>query len=408
MTLHDAFDRTISTWLDEEAGRGAPSYLDEVLVQTSRARQRPAWSSLERWLPVDTTLRLAPVPRLAWLFVTVALIVALAMVAALVGSRPRLPAPFGPAANGSLVYAAGGDIHLLDPATGASRILVGGPASDIAPNFSRDGTRFFFVRDDGTAERWSIFVAEADGSDPTQLTGPLGLHWATWSPDGTRLAVLDSSASTFLIVDADGGGTTPIDLGMKAESIQWRPNGHELVFRRVPAEGEQGPYGLYVVEADGTDLRAIASPTDNDLHWQNPALSPDGNRIAYTSWSGEGHLFVIDVTTGDIDLLNLAGADGSDYFASWSPDGTKIVFNRGRPQESYHVAIAPATGGEVVDIGPILPWAPAVAAEFSPDGTKVIARYDNGQVWMFDVSGGPGEQLPSSELFLASWQRLAP
>jgi hypothetical protein len=65
-------------------------------------------------------------------------------------------------------------------------------------------------------------------------------------------------------------------------------------------------------------------------------------------------------------------------------------------------------GGDVVDIGPVLPWVPAAAAEFSPDGTQVLARYDEGSRWLLDVTGGTGTQLPASELFLGSWQRIAP
>ena len=59
MTLNDGFERTVSDWLDEQAGRGTPGYLDEALARTTRTRQRPAWSSLERWLPVDLTTNLA-------------------------------------------------------------------------------------------------------------------------------------------------------------------------------------------------------------------------------------------------------------------------------------------------------------------------------------------------------------
>ena len=55
MTLNDGFERTVSDWLADQAGQGSPAYLDEILSRTTRTRQRPAWSSLERWLPVDLT-----------------------------------------------------------------------------------------------------------------------------------------------------------------------------------------------------------------------------------------------------------------------------------------------------------------------------------------------------------------
>src|SRR5258705_72816 len=95
MTLNDGFDRTVSEWLDEQAGRGAPGYLDEVLARTTRTRQRPAWSSLERGLPVAITFR-ARVAPMSRPFLALALIAVLALAAALlvlagVGQR-RLPA----------------------------------------------------------------------------------------------------------------------------------------------------------------------------------------------------------------------------------------------------------------------------------------------------------------------------
>ena len=101
MTLNDGFDRTVSDWLDEQAGHGAPGYLDEVLTRTTRTRQRPWWSSLERWLPVQSTARFAQVPRMAWLLVVLGLVVALGTAILVVGSPRRPPSPFGPAPRGT-------------------------------------------------------------------------------------------------------------------------------------------------------------------------------------------------------------------------------------------------------------------------------------------------------------------
>ena len=102
-----AFARFVSVWLDERAGSNSPGYLDEILARTLRTRQRPAWSSLERWLPMETTLRLNAVPRFAWLFVVLTVVIALALIA-VVGSRPhKLPSLFGPARNGTIVFGHG-------------------------------------------------------------------------------------------------------------------------------------------------------------------------------------------------------------------------------------------------------------------------------------------------------------
>ena len=141
MTLNDGFDRTVTDWLDEQAGHGSPGYLDEVLTRTTRTRQRPWWSSPERWLPVQSTARFAQVPRMAWLLVVLGLIVALGTAILVVGSPRRPPSPFGPAAQGNVLYAAAdGDIYAIDTATNVARPLVTGPAADSDPLISPDGT----------------------------------------------------------------------------------------------------------------------------------------------------------------------------------------------------------------------------------------------------------------------------
>jgi hypothetical protein len=57
----------------------------------------------------------------------VALLLALAVGLVIVaGSQRHVPAPFGPAANGSVAYEAGGDIFTADPVTGVAKALVTG------------------------------------------------------------------------------------------------------------------------------------------------------------------------------------------------------------------------------------------------------------------------------------------
>ncbi len=87
MNPSDAFDRHVSEWLHADAEHRVPEHLDAVLRRTRTERQRPAWSSLERWFPVQTTLRLTPVPRVAWLLVVLGLVLALVAAALWVGSR---------------------------------------------------------------------------------------------------------------------------------------------------------------------------------------------------------------------------------------------------------------------------------------------------------------------------------
>ncbi len=412
MTFNDGFGRTVSDWLDEQAQGVAPAYLDEVLARTVRTNQRPAWSSLERWLPVQTTYRFAPVPRVAWLLVLLALIVALGTVVVLSGSRPRLPEPFGLARNGSIVYGGpDGDIHALDPVTGVSRVIVTGPTIDLAPSFSNDGSRVIFARQaDVAGNLHTLVLAKADGTGLRPLTEPLAnLTWYTWSPDGTRVAVLSDRQDrpALWVLSVDQMTKQNLDIGMDAEMVQWRPDGRELVFRGLTSGPGRPTSGLYVVGVDGTGPRAIVPPTDSDGHWQNPTLSPDGRQIIYTQWDDTGgRLWVVGVDGGTPRKLAFDGPLASEYYAHWSADGAQIVFHRWSGDD-YRLAVAPAGGGHAVEIGPaMLQQSGAASAEFSPDGSHVIARYPDGSSWILGVADGSQDRIPTSS-FLASWQRKA-
>src|SRR6188508_3206841 len=114
MTAFDRIERRLPEVLDDLGAPNIPDYFDDMLRATARTRQRPAWSSLERWLPMGVIAR--PLPSrpfptrsLAILLIVGALIATGLLVYA--GTRPRLPDPFGPAGNGLIVYSTeGGDI----------------------------------------------------------------------------------------------------------------------------------------------------------------------------------------------------------------------------------------------------------------------------------------------------------
>ena len=410
MTTNGSFDRRLAAWLETDAEGRVPDHLTEILVVTRATRQRPWWSSLERWLAMDTTLRLAPIPRLAWLVAALALLIAVAITAIYVGMVPsnELP-PFGPAANGVAVYgSADGDIYAFDPTTGTSRALITGPTVDRNPLFAPDGSKFAFLRLTNGASQ--VVLANADGTVVRVLQAPDSIERGAWSPDSSRLAVVDASGALF-IVNANGSPARRIDLAPAVEDILWRPDAQGLVLRGVPRADGGGLYGLYRVRADGTDLQPIVAPAGSSELYQAPALSPDGTRILFTSWGGAGgQLWVVDTAGGIPVHVDFDGPEPSDYFAQWSPDGDRIVLHRGEAQVGYHLAVGPATGGSAITIGPEMPWGPAAAIAFSPDGSQVLARYDDGVTWIHDAAGSPGERLAITTPFgVASWQRvLAP
>src|SRR4029079_12689473 len=66
MTMPTRIERDLPAILAEMAAGPYPDYVDDVLPQTARMRQRPAWTFSERWLPMDIATRAAPSARLPW------------------------------------------------------------------------------------------------------------------------------------------------------------------------------------------------------------------------------------------------------------------------------------------------------------------------------------------------------
>ena len=119
-----AFDRSerflveLPEILTDIASPRVPDYVDDLLAQTAATRQRPRWTFLERWLPmVDIARQPVLASRLPWrgigLVLVLLALIAVLVAALAVGGPRKLPLAFGPARNGLVAYASGGDIYTV-------------------------------------------------------------------------------------------------------------------------------------------------------------------------------------------------------------------------------------------------------------------------------------------------------
>jgi hypothetical protein len=426
MTTTTRIERELPGILGDLSAGPTPDYLDDVFGRTGRMRQRPGWTFPERWLPMADISRartFAPAP--PWRVVALALVViAVVTAAALVyiGSQRRVPAPFGPARNGLIPYVSAGDIYVGDPVTGATRLLVGGPEDDAAPGFSPDGTRLAFIRDVGRAigtipAPVHLFVVRDDGTGLTRLTTkPIPkLVWAAWTPDGRQLAVVQPfhGVNQLDLFDADGPKPPHrIAVATGIDSVAFRPpDGRQILFRALV----DGRYGLYTMNADGTNHQTLVEPTETAEYDQelNAAIySADGTRIFYQRWTPDSiQLWVMNADGTDPHEFVSEPGQGWDGIADPSPDGRWIaywhVIEDGRSTQRVSVVRADGTG-------PVIPIGPEMTGTarwvWAPDSTKILMMPDeggNGSAYLLDPAGGPWTSVPWTSDLDMDWQRLA-
>lgn len=427
MTTQRRFEQDLPALLTDLYVAGLPDYRDDLVQRIAATSQRPAWTFLERWLPMDFATQPVAAPRLPWRVIGVLAMIGLLLATALafyVGSRPRLLDPFGVAVNGDIVYAADGDILVRDTLDAAPRALLSGPTDDHDPYFGPDGQRMYFVRTiDG---KDYLMAAEADGSDVVQLMGtPLRTDAVSFSPDGS--AVLTASEvrgiPRLFVVPTDGSGETQIETGgFIPLDASWRPpDGSQILVR---GQRPDGTHALLLMELDGSppvDLGLPAPEQFDGGSWDftGAAWSPTGDRFAYNvpevdprdeNISFRVHL--LDVASArDTALPPPSDPSVQDGWALFSPDGKTILTHRwtwGTAGEGW-LAVTPADGsGPARNIGPRITGGDrtGLVMTWSPAGDRVLMRTENTrEVYSIDPVSGDYERLDWNAANLPDWQR---
>jgi dipeptidyl aminopeptidase/acylaminoacyl peptidase len=421
---------------------GTPDYRDDLVQQTARVRQRPAWTFPERWLPVELVTSRVPTTRVPWRQIGVLALIALllaALLAVYVGSHtPRLPAPFGPAANGLVAFAQGGDIYTVDPDTGTGNAIVGGPDTDSDPAFSPDGTRIAFLRTNAGALSTAkdLVVTRADGSDLLVITAtpiPSGPSLVVWANDSRSLLVGAPDNSTIWLFDATRAAEPrTLVTGADAYLQPFRPpDGSAILIRRPSAQG----HTLIRLDLDTLRETTLAEGgRDDDVgaaRW-----SPDGSRVVYNSTPlddpASERLFIVNADGTATRQITQGSVVAYDIDATWSPDGSRIAFTRyvntGSGFEVRPIGIYSLADGSIVDAGPLPREARAKDPgpkdglatqgegydfEWSPDGKSLVALPGEAVAHpvLIDALDGTWRNLtplvdPASTK--QSWQRLAP
>lgn len=146
--------------------------------------------------------------------------------------------------------------------TGIVRLTRNDAWNDRSPHWSPDGSKIAFMsnRVGGVMQ---IFVMNADGSDPRQLT-TVGINlWPQWSPDGTKISFASWRRTDgvpdngLFMMNADGSGETRLTTsGSMIDMFStWAPDGREIYFC-----SSRSGMNIWKVRLEDRVVRAVTNP----------------------------------------------------------------------------------------------------------------------------------------------------
>ncbi len=313
------------------------------------------------------------------------------IVVLLVGCAPSAPIPTNtPTIQRTVPREENWGIYALDLSTEQIELIYSTPWRIAGLRLSPSGDRFAFslMIEGDTHDDEEICTVDVDGSDFQRLTENDNLDtYPAWSPDGSQLAFLswrDKSMDLYLM-NVDGSDPRLLyDSGSHDGDVHWV--GENLVY----TQNSQ----IWMINTDGSGAHQISDPPRAGEWGQavlpfgdyDPNFSPDGTKIAFErmvaddTQHGNYDIFLINpVGTGETQLTTNSNTQG---LPQWSHAGDKIVYiisaigNEGK----YEIFIMNADGSDNHNVMPdyIPPGFLAHSAIFSLDDGKI---YFAGQWW---------------------------
>lgn len=138
---------------------------------------------------------------------------------------------------------------------------------DRLSDYSPDGSRIVFGRENPPTQQFGLFVVNANGSDLHQISAwQPDFGTASWSPDG-RWILTDNGQGELYVVRPDGTDLHPISLHVGSGHVaafqpSWSPDGKRIVFSLYQSSTHR--VDLFTARADGTDLRQVTNTLDDE------------------------------------------------------------------------------------------------------------------------------------------------
>jgi Tol biopolymer transport system component len=236
--------------------------------------------------------------------------------------------------GGSLIVNGDGLLWSVDlKAPGLTRIATGGLSKlNNDHGISPDGTRLA-ISDSTEDGKSAVYTLPFGGGTPTRITPHSPSYWHGWSPDGATLAYVakrEGGSYDVCTVPAGGGAESRLTSGFDhTDGPDYTPDGAWIWFNGQKA----GRMQLWRIRPDGSEPQQM---TDDERWNWFPHPSPDGRHILYIAFEPgtEGHprdkeveLRLMPAAGGAPKVLHpMFGGQGTINVPCWAPDATRFAF----------------------------------------------------------------------------------
>lgn len=197
--------------------------------------------------------------------------------------------------------------------------------------------------------------------------------------------------------------------GWKVGPADWRRAAHkcaDLVYSRLSGESpffdskiayiaETGPKDhrmkrLAVMDSDGANHRYLTSGQSMAL---TPRYSPDYSKILYLSYlNGQPSIYAYDLASNSQKLIARTG--NPTLAPRWSPDGKWVLYSmaKGGTTDIYRISSAGGGTPQQLTHGPGI----NIGGSYSPDGSKIVFESDRSgsqQVYVMNADGSNQQRI---------------
>ena len=287
---------------------------------------------------------------------------------------------------------------MLDVASGKLTPWTSSPVDEYEPAWSPDGSEIAFVSGTGI-NGGTIQAVNAEGKSRTLVTAPTGarLNSPSWSGDGKLAWIQFAGAKSLLMVD---GKQSAAFNDVFPFPVNWLPGGRLLY---------TGNGKIHITSLDSGDTSEVAfearitlnRPAYTRKHFDleskgdktvkgivSPTLSPDGQRVVFEALN---QLWLMEIGGKPVALTN-------DKFykedPAWSPDGRSIAYSSdkaGTP-DLYILDLATKSEKRVTSFED----SAEVSGAWSPDGKSLAYQDEHGATYTIDIATGAHKRIAAA------------